>query len=68
MIRSEKNRDIRELMIERDRIRQALRDLEMMHCKLKPYWEALSSKEIESAASAAGTYEQKHRKLESLIA
>lgn len=65
MIRSKKNRDIRELMIERDRIRQALRDLEMMHCKLKPYWEAPSSKEIEAAA---GTYEQRHRKLKSLIA
>jgi predicted nucleic acid-binding Zn-ribbon protein len=65
MILSEKNRDIRELTTERDRIKQALKEVEIMHSKLKPYWEAPSSKEIEAAADR---YEQKIRKLETLIA
>jgi uncharacterized protein YukE len=65
MILSEKNRDIRELTIERDRIRQALKDVEVMHSKVKPYWEAPSSKEIEAAADR---YEHKIRKLETLVA
>jgi len=65
LILSEKNRDIRELVIEKERISKAIKDVEDVQCKLRPRWEVSSSKEI---AAGADRYEYRIRQLEAAIA